>query len=270
MRLAIFGNPIAQSKSPIIQCAFAEQFGLPDFEYGRILAPVDGFAESLHRFVAEGGQGGNVTAPFKEDAFRCCDRLTARAAAAQAVNTLKVEADGTILGDNTDGIGLVMDLRRFCSLAGKRILVLGAGGATRGVILPLAGDKPADIVIANRTAAKAVDLASTFSTKIDVPICGVALDQVCGVFDVIIDATSASLGGEAIPLPVGIFGTGCVAYEMVYGKGQTPFMRRAAEAGAAHLVEGLGMLVYQAVEAFELWTGLRPDAEPVFAMLRNA
>ncbi len=269
MRLAIFGNPIAQSKSPIIQAAFAAQFGLPDFEYGRILVPLDGFTEALRRFVAEGGLGGNVTAPFKEEAFRACDRLTARAAAAQAVNTLKVEADGKILGDNTDGIGLVVDLRRFCSLAGKRILVLGAGGAARGVILPLAGDKPAEIVIANRTAAKAIDLASVFSAQVAVPVSGVALDQVDGVFDVIIDATSASLGGAAFPLPASVFGPGCVAYEMVYGKGETPFMARAAEAGAAYRVDGLGMLVYQAVEAFEVWTGLRPDAEPMFALLRN-
>lgn len=269
MRLAIFGNPVAQSKSPLIQTAFAAQFGLPDFEYGRILAPLDGFSEALQRFIAEGGQGGNVTAPFKEEAFRACDRLTPRAAAAQAVNTLKVEADGKLLGDNTDGAGLVADLRRFCSLADKRILVLGAGGATRGAILPLAGERPADIVIANRTATKAVDLASDFSSKITVPICGVALDQVAGVFDVIIDATSASLGGAAFPLPSSVFGPGCVAYEMVYGKGETPFMARAAEAGAAYRVEGLGMLVYQAVESFELWTGLRPEAEPVFALLRH-
>lgn len=270
MRLAIFGNPVAQSKSPLIQTAFAAQFGLPDFEYGRILAPLDGFTEALQRFIAEGGQGGNVTAPFKEEAFRACDRLTARAAAAQAVNTLKVEADGKLLGDNTDGAGLVADLNRFCSLAGKRILVLGAGGATRGAILPLAGERPAEIVIANRTAAKAVDLAAAFRTQIEVPICGVALDQVGGVFDVIIDATSASLGGETFPLPASVFGAGCVAYEMVYGKGLTPFMQRAQEAGAAHRVDGLGMLVYQAVEAFELWTGLRPEAGPVFALLRTA
>lgn len=270
MRLAIFGNPIAQSKSPLIQTAFAAQFGLPDFEYGRILAPLDGFTAAVRQFLAEGGQGGNVTAPFKEEAFRLCDRLTARAAAAQAVNTLKLEADGKLLGDNTDGAGLVADLNRFGSLAGKRILVLGAGGATRGAILPLASEQPAEIVIANRTATKAIDLALDFSSKITVPIRGVALDQIDGVFDVIIDATSASLGGAAFPLPLSVFGPACIAYEMVYGKGQTPFMQRAQEAGAVHRVDGLGMLVYQAVEAFELWTGLRPQAEPVFALLRNA
>ena len=270
MRFAIFGNPIAQSKSPIIQTAFAAQFALPDFEYGRILAPVDGFSDALRQFVAQGGQGGNVTAPFKEDAFRLCDHLTERAAVAQAVNTLKVEADGSILGDNTDGIGLVVDLRRFCSLKGKRILLLGAGGAARGVLLPLAGDHPAEIVIANRTAAKAMDLATAFQSMIDVPVSGVALEQVSGVFDVIIDATSASLGGQTFSLPVSVFGPECIAYEMVYGKGETAFMARAKEAGVVQRIDGLGMLVYQAVEAFELWTGLRPDAEPAFALLRSA
>ena len=270
MRLAIFGNPIAQSKSPLIQTAFAAQFGLKDFEYGRILAPLDGFEAALRQFIAEGGQGGNVTAPFKEEAFRLCDRLSPRAQAAQAVNTLKLEADGTLVGDNTDGIGLVMDLRRFCLLAGKRVLLLGAGGASRGVILPLAADLPAEIVIANRTASKAADLASQFSAQIRVPISGVGLDQVEGAFDVIIDATSASLGGQAFPLPASVFAPGCVAYEMVYGKGETPFMQRAQEAGVTQRIDGLGMLVFQAVEAFEVWTGLRPDAQPVFDLLRAA
>lgn len=270
MRLAIFGNPIAQSKSPVIQTAFAAQFSLNDFEYGRILAPLGGFEAALRQFISEGGLGGNVTAPFKEEAFRLCDRLTERAAAAQAVNTLKVEADGTLVGDNTDGVGLVMDLRRFCSLSGKRILVLGAGGAARGVILPLAGDRPAEIVIANRTASKAADLASEFGTRVLVPVLGIGLDQVDGAFDVIIDATSASLGGQTFSLPLSVFAPGCVAYEMVYGKGETPFMIRAREAGVTQRIDGLGMLVYQAVEAFEVWTGLRPDAAPVFALLRNA
>ncbi len=269
MRFAVFGNPIAQSKSPQIHTAFAAQFGLAGFSYERILAPVDGFAEALRQFIAEGGNGCNVTVPFKEDAFRICDRLSARAAAAQAVNTIKVQADGTLLGDNTDGIGLVMDLRRFCSLAGKRILVLGAGGASRGVILPLAGDGPAAIVIANRTASKAADLAAELGSRISVPVSGIGLDQISGAFDVIIDATSASLGSQGFSLPPEVFGPDCIAYEMVYGKGETPFMARAREAGVALRVEGLGMLVYQAVEAFEVWTGLRPDPEPVFQLLRN-
>ncbi|UXY16184.1 shikimate dehydrogenase [Chitiniphilus purpureus] len=270
MRYAVFGNPIAHSKSPQIHAAFAAQFGLAQFRYDKLLAPLDGFAATVRDFIAAGGAGCNVTVPFKEEAFRLAATLSARAEAAGAVNTLLVQADGSLLGDNTDGAGLVADLLRHGELAGRRLLLLGAGGAARGVLLPLSAQTPAAMVLANRTAAKATALAAEFAPRLSVPLTGTGLDGIAGRFDVVINATSASLGGTALPLPADVFAPGALAYDMMYGKDETPFLAQARAAGVATRVDGLGMLVGQAAEAFALWTGHRPQVAPVLAQLRAA
>ncbi|WP_148714365.1 shikimate dehydrogenase [Chitinolyticbacter meiyuanensis] len=301
MRYAVFGNPIAHSKSPQIHAAFAAQFGLADFQYDKLLAPLDGFSSAVHEFVAAGGAGCNVTVPFKEEAFRLAGSLSARAKAAGAVNTLQLLEDGSLFGDNTDGAGLVADLLRHGALEGKRILLLGAGGAARGTLLPLLAEAPALLVIANRTEAKArvlVDevvtpwLAATALPVARLPQYGVATFDflVGGVplelqggadplhelgahglqFDVVINATSASLGGAVIPLADAVFAPGALAYDMMYGKDETPFLAQARVAGVTTCIDGLGMLVGQAAEAFALWTGRRPDVAPVLASLRAA
>ena len=266
-QFTIFGNPIAQSKSPIIQMAFAKQFGMSDFQYSRTLAPVDGFADALAEFLAQGGQGGNVTAPFKEDAFRQCQRLTPRAQAAGAVNTLKLEADGILLGDNTDGAGLVADILRISAIKDKRVLVLGAGGAVRGVILPLAGESPASITIANRTAQKAEQLAADFKSVLALPVQGCGLADLQSQFDIVINGTSSSLSGEALAISPAIFTPTTLAYDMSYGKRETGFMALARSAGVQTCMEGIGMLVFQAVEAFEVWHGVRPNGAPILDAL---
>ncbi|SMC18030.1 shikimate dehydrogenase [Andreprevotia lacus DSM 23236] len=270
MKYVVIGNPIAHSKSPQIHAAFASQFDLPGFSYERLLAPLDGFAATVRGFVAEGGQGCNITVPFKEEAFRLADALTARAQAAGAVNTLKLQADGSLLGDNTDGAGLVADVLRHTTLAGKRVLLLGAGGAARGVLLPLAAQQPASITLANRTPAKAVALIDEFRTHIALPLHGCGFDALQGGHDVVINATSASLGGEGIPLPDGVFAPGALAYDMMYGRDETAFLAQARTTGVLLRVDGLGMLVGQAAEAFALWTGHRPDVAPVLQALRSA
>jgi len=261
-RYAVFGHPIAHSKSPLIHAAFARQTG-QDLTYEAILAPLDGFAESVTAFVAAGGRGANVTVPFKEEAFRLAGRLTPRARRAGAVNTLALDADG-ILGDNTDGAGLVADLTRNLhrTLAGRRILLLGAGGAARGVIEPLLEAQPAALVIANRTVGRAQELAELFDRGIRA--CG--FDALDTAFDLVINATAASLAGEMPPLSPRIFTPETLAYDMMYGR-DTPFLAFARAQGAA-TADGLGMLVEQAAEAFHLWRGVRPDTAPVIASLR--
>jgi len=269
----VFGNPIGHSKSPVIHSAFARQTG-QDISYTARLAPQDGFAASVKDFIAAGGRGANVTIPFKEEAFRLADRLTPRAQLAGAVNMLSFglsDSGSGIVGDNTDGAGLVRDITTnlATSIAGKRILLLGAGGAARGAIGPLLEEQPAELVIVNRTAHKARDLAEHFTAL--GPISGGAYSGLSGQsFDIVINATSASLGGELPPLPARIFAPGSLAYEMMYGRGDTPFLLFAREEGAARLSDGLGMLVEQAAEAFQLWRGVRPDAAPVMAQLRSA
>lgn len=264
---AVFGNPIAHSKSPLIHAAFAAA-SAQDMHYEARLAPVDGFAQAVAEFVAAGGKGANVTVPFKEDAFRLSTRLSDRAARAGAVNTLGFN-DNEIFGDNTDGAGLVRDIAHnlACSLAGKRILLLGAGGASRGVIAPLLAEGPTSLAIANRTAAKAEALASAFADI--APVEGGDFGCYAGrSFDVVINATSASLSGESLPMPVGVFAPGSLAYDMMYGKGETPFLSLAREQGAGRCADGLGMLVEQAAEAFFVWRGVRPDTAVVLADLR--
>ena len=260
-RYAVFGHPIAHSKSPQIHAAFARQTG-QDMTYEAILAPLDGFEASVAAFVAAGGRGANVTVPFKEQAYRLADRLCPRAERAGAVNTLVFD-DGT-LGDNTDGAGLVADLTRNLKrpLAGKRILLLGAGGAARGVIEPLLEQQPAALVIANRTVGRAQELADLFGHGIRA--CG--FEDTDGPFDVVINATAASLAGELPPLSPRVFIADTLAYDMMYGR-DTPFLAFARGHGAA-TADGLGMLVEQAAEAFALWRGVRPDTAPVIASLR--
>jgi shikimate dehydrogenase len=274
-RYAVFGNPIGHSKSPRIHALFAAQTG-QDISYQAILAEKDSFAAAIGAFVAAGegpARGANVTVPFKEEAFRLATRRTARAEAAGAVNTLSFEA-GAMIGDNTDGAGLVRDLKHNlgCDPAGRRILLLGAGGAARGVILPLLLESPAELLIANRTEETAARLALEFSR---LPGCAVAVkpDSVGFAnlsgrqFDLVINATSAGLSGAVLPVPTSIFGPRCVAYEMVYGR-ETAFMAQARAAGA-RVADGLGMLVEQAAEAFYVWRGVRPHTAPVLAALKG-
>lgn len=265
-RYAVIGNPIAHSKSPRIHAAFARQ-SAQDLDYRAILAPLDGFAAAVAQFVASGGRGMNVTVPFKLEAFALADRHTARAEAAGAVNTLKFE-QGEILGDNTDGAGLVADLLRNigCPLAGKRLLLLGAGGAARGVILPLLDQSPASLTIANRTASRAAQLRDAFAGHGN--LAALAFAELAGQqFDVVINATSASLAGAAPAIPPGLYAPGSTAYDMMYGRGLTPFLAAAQAQGAGRLADGLGMLVEQAAESFLLWRGVRPDTRPVLAEL---
>ena len=270
-RYAVIGNPIAHSKSPWIHAAFAHQTGQA-LHYEALLGPLDGFAASVHAFRAAGGRGMNVTVPFKLEAYALADRRTPRAEAAGAVNTLAFDEAG-ILGDNTDGAGLVRDLSANlgCAPAGRRILLLGAGGATRGALLPLLDSRPAALTIANRTVSKARELAGRFAgLAAGVPLDACTFDELAGErFDLVINATAASLAGELPPLPPGIYAEGALAYDMMYGRGDTPFMRAARADGAIRVADGLGMLVEQAAESFALWRGLRPDSAPVLAALRQ-
>jgi shikimate dehydrogenase len=267
-RYAVFGHPIAHSKSPHIHAIFARQTG-QDMTYEAILSPLDGFAESLAAFVAAGGRGANVTVPFKEEAFRLAKRLSPRAQHAGAVNTLVFDA-GRILGDNTDGAGLVADLtcNLRCELAGKRILLLGAGGAARGVIEPLLEQQPTELVIANRTTSRGKELAQHFGQAMHhAGVAACSFDAADTAFDVVINATAASLAGALPPLSPQIFTKDTLAYDMMYGR-DTPFLAFARKCGA-DTADGLGMLVEQAAEAFYLWRGVRPETAPVIASLRS-
>ncbi|MEW6765446.1 MAG: shikimate dehydrogenase [Pseudomonadota bacterium] len=261
-RYAVIGNPIAHSKSPRIHAMFAEQTGQA-MRYERILAPLDGFRDAVLDFRDEGGRGLNVTVPFKLEACVLADRLSDRARRAGAVNTLIFRPDGSIEGDNTDGAGLVRDLLGAgIGLERRRILLLGAGGAVRGVLAPLLAEQPAALVIANRTADKAITLAHDFADLGPVEGCG--FDDLPGQhFDLVINGTSASLTGELPPLPDDLLTAGGDAYDMAYGNEPTPFQRWAQAHGARQALDGLGMLVEQAAESFWLWRGVRPDTGPV-------
>ncbi|MDR1995761.1 shikimate dehydrogenase [Azonexus sp.] len=265
---AVFGNPIAHSRSPAIHAAFAAATG-EKLCYEAWLAPVDGFAAAIAEFVAAGGRGANVTVPFKEEACCLSSHLSERAARAGAVNTLSFR-DGEIFGDNTDGAGLVQDIagNLVFPLAGRRILLLGAGGAARGVIAPLLAGKPASLHIVNRGADKALVLAGAFA-DIAAVTAGNFAELAGKSFDLVINATSASLAGESLPLPAGLFAVGALAYDMMYGKGETPFLQQARMQGAERCADGLGMLVEQAAEAFRIWRGRRPETAPVLAELRR-
>ena len=265
---AVFGNPIGHSKSPLIHRLFAAQTGQA-LSYEPLLAPLEDFPRFARAFFAE-GLGANVTVPFKEQAFRLADSLSARARRAGAVNTLKKLEDGSLLGDNTDGAGLVRDLtvNAGFDLRGKRILLLGAGGAVRGVLEPFLAEQPASLVIANRTVEKAEQLASEFADL--GPVAASGFDWIDAPVDLIVNGTSASLAGELPPIAASLIAPGhTLCYDMMYGKEPTAFNRWAAEQGAAHTLDGLGMLVEQAAEAFQLWRGVRPDSAPVLAELRR-
>ncbi len=263
-RYAVIGHPVAHSKSPWIHAEFARATGQA-IEYQRIEAPLDGFTRTVDEFRAGGGRGANVTLPFKDQAFLYCrNAVTDRARAAGVVNTLMFQ-DGAVRGDNTDGVGLLRDVTVNLgrAIAGMRVLLMGAGGAAQGVLGPLLAAAPKRLVIANRTAAKARSLAQRYGAA-----AGGSYEDVAGEhFDLLINATSAGLAGEAPPLPAGAFAPGALGYDMVYGR-DTPFLAVARAAGA-QACDGLGMLVEQAAESFLLWRGLRPDTAPVLAALRR-
>jgi shikimate dehydrogenase len=264
-RYAVIGNPIEQSKSPLIHTTFAQVAG-QDIEYTKLLAPLGGFAQAVDAFRAAGGRGMNVTAPFKLDAFAYATDLAPSAQMAGAVNAMKFEGD-KVYAENFDGVGLVRDLvhNLHCPLEGRRVLILGAGGATRGALLPLLAQAPAEVVIVNRTVAKAQELAALAHQHQTgrVPVQGVGYADVTGAFDVVLNATSSSLTEELPPLPVKAFKSGCLAYDLTYGKGLTPFLKLARQAGVTRLADGVGMLAEQAAEAFAWWRGVRPDTAAV-------
>ncbi|MBA5607641.1 shikimate dehydrogenase [Duganella sp. FT3S] len=269
-RYCVFGNPIAHSKSPAIHAAFAAQTG-QSLTYEARLAPLDGFAAAVQAFIAEGGKGANVTVPFKLEAHKLAQALTVRAQAAGAVNTLHFTEQG-IIGDNTDGAGLVADIVNNAGVAitGKRVLLLGAGGAARGVVLPILEHRPARLVIANRTVATAEELARQFAALGGAGVVsGCGFGQVQGPFDIVINATSASLQGDLPPLPAGVFAPGTLALDMMYGAQPTVFMQYATGHGALAR-DGLGMLVEQAAEAFAMWRGVHPATGEVLHQLRAA
>jgi shikimate dehydrogenase len=266
-RYGVIGNPVAHSKSPAIHAGFAAATG-QQLVYTPCLAPLDGFAATVRALVAQDWRGANVTVPFKIDAAALCYRLSDRARVAGAVNTLSF-VDGRIEGDNTDGAGLVADIERNAGvrLAGKRVLLLGAGGAARGVVLPLLAAQPARIVVANRTLATAHALVRQFAqhaARLSVS----PFEGIEGGFDVVINATSASLAAALPPVPPSVFATGALALDMMYGQEPTVFMQFAAQHGAA-VRDGLGMLVEQAAEAFFIWRGVRPATQAILNQLRQ-
>lgn len=269
---AVFGNPIAHSQSPQIHTWFAEQTD-QKLEYRAILAPEDNFEASATEFFAKGGMGANVTVPFKLDALVFADQLSPRARRAGAVNTLQKGKNNEIYGDNTDGVGLVRDLTNNLnfSLAGKRVLLLGAGGASRGVIEPLLSAGVAQLKIANRTPKKAQQLVQIFlSLQPDTQLTSGNWASLEGSqYDLILNATSASLTGDVPPLPEGLFTEQSLAYDLMYSKQPTPFMLWAKQQGATQVADGLGMLVEQAAEAFYLWRQVRPEIPVVLDRLRQ-
>lgn len=268
-KYAVIGNPIAHSKSPLIHAEFARQTG-QDMEYGRILGDPDDFLGEVRRFAARGGHGLNVTVPFKEQAWAIADERSPRAESAGAVNTLILLPGGRLRGDNTDGVGLVRDLseNHGFALKGKRVLLLGAGGASRGVLRLLLETGLATLLIANRTASKALDLAQEGAVL--GPVRGCGLDALSGQdFDLIINGTSAGLGGAVPAIPDDCLAPGGWTYDMLYGDAPTPFGLWGTEHGAVRSLDGLGMLVEQAAESFYLWRRMRPRTASVIASLRG-
>ncbi|WP_428087502.1 shikimate dehydrogenase [Candidatus Thioglobus sp.] len=265
-KLAVFGNPIEHSLSPDIHAQFAQQTGVK-VNYQKILAPVDGFEKTAQQFIADGANGFNITVPFKLTAFNFATKLTLNAKTAKAVNTIKVE-NNQIIGENTDGIGLVNDLIKNLGieLKDKVILVLGAGGAAQGILLPLLKQNPKRVMIANRTANKAQQLQADFSEY--GPTCGFGLNKIKhDPVDIIINATSASLDGKMPDIANGC-ARGAICYDLMYGK-QTAFMQWAEANQAAMIVDGLGMLVEQAACSFEFWTNKKPNTQAVIKNLRR-
>jgi shikimate dehydrogenase len=239
-------------------------------DYDRLLAPLDGFSETVRNFVRSGGLGLNVTVPFKQQACAIADQLSERAQRAGAVNTLTCMTGERLSGDNTDGAGLVRDLthNQHVPLKGARILLLGAGGAARGVLGPLLEQKPVQLVLANRTASRAVELARMFSDQGLIRGCGFD-DLGSTTYDLVINATSAGLDNQCPPIPHSAIGPNTFCYDMFYSEQPTAFVRLGRDRGAAHAVDGLGMLVEQAAESFHIWRGVKPDTAPVITGLRG-
>ena len=268
---AVVGHPISHSKSPRIHSLFASQTG-EAVEYTAIQAPLHDFAGTAREFFDRGGKGLNVTVPFKEQAWQLADRRTDRAEKAGAANTLYRDEQGRLTADNTDGVGLVRDLtvNHGVRLEGARILVLGAGGAVRGVLGPILAQQPAALTIANRTLAKAETLAQLFApVAVGTAVTAAGFEQPDQPYDVIINGTSASLQGDLPPLSANVIGTDTVVYDMMYSLQTTPFNQWALDLGARRVFDGLGMLVEQAAESFRIWRGARPKTEPVIEVLRN-
>ncbi|MDA3920242.1 MAG: shikimate dehydrogenase [Salinisphaera sp.] len=265
-RYAVIGHPIEHSRSPEIHALFAQQTG-ERLTYDRLAAPPDGFAAAATDFFAHGGAGLNVTLPFKQEAAAWCDRLSARASNAGAVNTLKKEDNGNILGDNTDGAGLLADLVNHLGItvANQRILILGAGGAVRGVVPALLDAGALDIMIANRTLEKAKAIMTACGDP-RVTACG--LDAPGSKASLVINAISAGLSGSMPALPADLLANADAVYDMLYADQPTPFLRWACENGVARQADGFGMLVEQAAESFALWRGIRPETAPIIARLR--
>ncbi len=267
-RYTVFGNPIEHSKSPQIHAAFAQQTE-QEMEYDRTLAEIGKLPVALDRLRDRGGKGCNITVPFKQDAWQLADERTPRAERAGAVNTLLFREDNILYGDNTDGVGLVRDLTKNLGilLQGKRILVLGAGGAVRGILEPILEAKPAQVFVANRTPERAHELVRLFYKLGEID--GDGFDALNGKqFDLVINGTAASLQGDLPPLPDDLLAPDAACYDLMYAKEPTPFMRWATEHNAKIVSDGLGMLVEQAAESFFLWRGVRPQTAEVIRMLR--
>lgn len=267
---AVIGNPIGHTKSPLIHGLFAEETR-QDIAYTAIegpLEPEQAFAETVRAFAAAGGRGMNVTAPFKLKAFSMADERSERAELAGAVNAMKFE-DGRIIAENFDGIGLVRDIEVNLELpmAGKRVLLLGAGGAARGALLPFLSARPIELVIANRHVDKGQALAAQVAARGPIVACGYGDLEAMGRFDLVVNATSASLTGDLPPVPPSVFSHEGAAYELAYGKRLTPFLRLARNAGVRTVADGVGMLVEQAAEAFDWWRGVRPKTRTVIKRL---
>jgi len=265
-RYAVFGNPVSHSKSPQIHAMFAEQTG-QDMSYEKLLAPIDGFVDAVEMFISDGGRGANVTLPFKLEAYDLANQISDLARHARAANTLSFSGK-QIHADNTDG-----KLNLDFDPAGKRVLLMGAGGAARGILLPLLEARPAILIIANRTVDRALRLAQSNQNQPDASqtvLSGHGYHDLSGQhFDLVINATSSSLSDALPPLPDGVFAPGSLAYDTMYGKGLTSFLAFAEQQNAHHLADGLGMLVEQAALSFHIWRGVRPDTRPVIAALRQ-
>lgn len=268
-RYGVIGHPVAHSQSPFIHTRFAEQTG-EDLVYEAIHSEPGEFRQTIAAFRSAGGRGLNVTLPFKQEAFALSAETTARARRAAAVNTLRFDDDGKLFGDNTDGEGLLRDLADNLGIevGGRRVLLVGAGGAARGVLGPLLDAGPAELRLVNRTPARARALRDAFAGAENLRVGGFdALEG--GAFDLVINATSASVSGDVPPVPASALAPGACVYDLMYAPEPTAFVRWGRDVGAAQSVDGLGMLVAQAAESFYLWRGVRPDTGPVLGALRD-
>jgi len=274
-RYVVIGNPVSHSKSPLIHAAFARQTG-QELTYQTLLAETDKFAETAEQFFAAGGKGANVTVPFKQEAYALVKNLTVEADTAGAINTLYLNESGALCGHNTDGVGLIRDVTVNCGgkLAGKSILILGAGGATRGILQPFLAQGPASICIANRSVSKAEALVAGFQAlamehKVG-SLLGCGFGELAGQsFDWVFNATSAGLQGDMPPLPDELVTPASWCYDLMYAAQPTPFCQWAQAHGVIHVMDGLGMLVEQAAESFALWRGVRPQTAELLTSLRS-